>query len=240
LVLLFLFTYSIALGVSGFGDNSHHVLLECLFLKEKAVFVPDEVRCLHVVVVALHAAFKKSQNEAVVRVGGETEAAAVLHEFLELAGLVHAEFVNGNFLLFALDVIIFFILGASGKSLPGEGAAEEVKQHVADCLEVVTAGLFIADVGVDGRVARSAGEVFALAEGDVLALRVLVALGETKINDVDVVLSAFSASYQEVVWLDIAMNNTLLVHLLNSLNLPGEIRLKFSSLPSELRCEAQS
>jgi hypothetical protein len=149
LVFLFLITYSIALVVHGFGDNAHHVLLECLFLKEKAVFVPYEVRCLHVVVVALHAAFEKSQNEAVVGVGGETEAAAVLHEFLELAGLVHAEFVDSNFLLFALDVIIFFILGASGKSLPGEGAAEEVKQHVADGLEVVTAGLFVSDVGVD-------------------------------------------------------------------------------------------
>jgi hypothetical protein len=155
LVLFFLFAYSVSLIVHGFGDNSHHVLLKCLFLKEKAVFVPDEVGSLPVVVVALHAAFEKSQNETIVGVGGETEAAAVLHEFLELAGLVHAEFVDSNFLLFALDVIIFLILGASGKSLPGEGAAEEVKKHMADGFEVVTAGLFVADVGVDGGVARS-------------------------------------------------------------------------------------
>jgi hypothetical protein len=74
----------------------------------------------------------------------------------------------------------------------------------------------------------------------VLTFRVLVALGESEINDVDVILSTFSASDQEVVWLDVAMNNTLFVDLLNSLNLPGKLRLKFSGLPFELRCEGQS
>lgn len=50
-----------------------------------------------------------------------------------------------------------------------------------------------------------------------LAFRVLKAFSKTKINDVDVVLSAFSATNKEVVRLDITMNYTLLVHLLNSL-----------------------
>ena len=217
LVLLFLCLF--ALGVCGLGDDAHHILLESLLLEEETVFVPDEVGRLHVVVVALHAAFEETQDEAVVGVSSEAQPAAVLHEFLELAGLVHAEFVDSDFLLFALDVIIFFILGASGKALPGERAAEEVQKHVADGLEVIAAGLLVTDVGVDGGVAGSSGEVLSLAEGDVLSLRVLVALGKTKVDDVNVVLGAFGSSDQEVVRLDVAMDDALFVDFLNSLDL---------------------
>jgi hypothetical protein len=43
-------------------------------------------------------------------------------------------------------------------------------------------------MGVKGSVSGGSGQVLALAEGNMLALRVLEALGETEINDVDVVL----------------------------------------------------
>ena len=119
--------------------------------------------------MALHATFEESQDEAVVGVSGETESAAVLHEFLELAGLVHAEFVNGDFLLLTLDVIIFLILRASRKSLPGEGAAEEVQKHVANGLQIITTRLFVTNVSVDGGVTGSTSQVFAFAEGNVFS-----------------------------------------------------------------------
>jgi len=53
----------------------------------------------------------------------------------------------------------------------------------------------------------------------VLSIRILVALGETEIDDEDVILVLVISSNQKVIWLDISMDNPLFVDLLNSLNL---------------------
>lgn len=53
-----------------------------------------------------------------------------------------------------------------------------------------------------------------------LTLAVFVALGKTKIDDVDIVFSALITSDQEVVRLDVSMDDPLLVHFLNSMDLP--------------------
>ena len=50
-------------------------------------------------------------------------------------------------------------------------------------------------------------------------LRVFVALGKTKINDVDVVLGRLVAADHEVVRLDVTMDDPLLVHFLNAMDL---------------------
>lgn len=52
-----------------------------------------------------------------------------------------------------------------------------------------------------------------------LSIRILVALGETEIDDEDVILVLVISSNQKVIWLDISMDNPLFVDLLNSLNL---------------------
>ena len=52
-----------------------------------------------------------------------------------------------------------------------------------------------------------------------LALRVLVALGQAEVDDVNDVLGALVRANQEVVGLDVAMDDSFLVHLLDSLNL---------------------
>jgi len=120
--------------------------------------------------VALHAALEQRRDVAVVGVGREGKSAAVVHEFLELGGLVEAELVDGHLLLLALDVIIFLVLGAPGKTLPWERAAEEVQQDVADGLKIVTPRLLVANMRVDGGVPGRARQVFALTERDVLTL----------------------------------------------------------------------
>jgi hypothetical protein len=53
----------------------------------------------------------------------------------------------------------------------------------------------------------------------VLSIRILVALGETEIDDEDVVLVLVVSSNQKVISLNISMDNPLFVDLLNSLNL---------------------
>ena len=52
-----------------------------------------------------------------------------------------------------------------------------------------------------------------------LSIRILVALGETEIDDEDVVLVLVVPSNQKVIRLNISMDDSLFVDLLNSLNL---------------------
>ena len=49
-----------------------------------------------------------------------------------------------------------------------------------------------------------------------LTFRVLVALGETEINDVNVVTGRIRASNEEVIRLDITVDNPLFMNLLNT------------------------
>ena len=90
---------------------------------------------------------------------------------------------------------------------------------MTDGFQVVSTGLFITDMGADWGVPGRASQVLSLTEGDVLALWVLEALGETEVNDVNIVFRAFIPANKEVVWLDIAMDNPLFVHFLNTVDL---------------------
>ena len=74
-------------------------------------------------------------------------------------------------------------------------------------------------MGRDGGVASGTCKVLSLTVGNVLALRVLVALGQTEVNDVDVVLRALATTHQEVVWLDVTVDDALLVHFPNAVDL---------------------
>lgn len=90
---------------------------------------------------------------------------------------------------------------------------------MANSFQVIPTALFVTNMGVEGGISGSTSQVLALSEWDVLVLRVLVALGQTEVDDVDVVLGGFSGSNQEVVWLDISVDNSLLMDLLNALDL---------------------
>mgnify|MGYP000886491393 CR=1 FL=1 len=151
LVFLVLLVGGLLLFV-GLLERADHVLLEGLLLEHEAVFIPNEVGRLDVEGVALHALLEQIQNVAVVGVRREAQRPAELHVLFELVRLVQTQLVNRNLLLLALDIVIFFVLAASGQALPRQRAAQEVQQHVADGLEVVSARLFVANVRVERRV----------------------------------------------------------------------------------------
>lgn len=90
---------------------------------------------------------------------------------------------------------------------------------MSDGLEIITTRLLVTNVGVQRGVPGCACEVLALSEGNVLAIRVLVALSEPKIDDVDIVFSTFSASDQKVVRFNVTVDDAFLVNLLNALDL---------------------
>ena len=95
---------------------------------------------------------------------------------------------------------------------------------MTDGLEIVSPWLLVANVRVDAGVASRASEVFALAEWNVLSIRVLETLCETEINDVHAVLVGVIAADQEIVGLDISVDDALLVHLLDALDLQEQSR----------------
>ena len=71
-------------------------------------------------------------------------------------------------------------------------------------------------VGVDARIASSAGEILILAVRDMeVRLRVTVLLGEAKVNHIDLVATLPNA-HQEVVRLDVTMDEGLGVDVLDA------------------------
>ena len=65
-------------------------------------------------------------------------------------------------------------------------------------------------------VPGSTSEILAILVGDVLTLRVLVALSQTEIDDIDVVSGGVSAANQEVIRLDVSVDDALFVDLLDT------------------------
>ena len=71
-------------------------------------------------------------------------------------------------------------------------------------------------MGVDGRITSSTSEVLVLTVWDVeVRLRVAVLLGQTKVDDIDLVATLADA-HQEVVWLDITVDERLCVDVLDA------------------------
>ena len=86
-------------------------------------------------------------------------------------------------------------------------------------LKIVSPRLLVADVRVNTCVSGSACQVFTLTERNVLSIGILVPLGQTEIDNEDVIFVLVVSPNQEVIRLNISMDNPLFVDLLNSLNL---------------------
>ena len=88
---------------------------------------------------------------------------------------------------------------------------------MTDGLQVVSSGLLVSDMSVNGGVSSGTSQVLAVSEGDVLTIGALVALRQPKINDIDGVFGLIRVTYEKVIRLYISVDYTLLVHSLNSL-----------------------
>lgn len=103
-----------------FLDDIQHLPFNRFLLQGKSIFVPNEVWIFQVEAMSLHAAFKQTDDVAVVWILGETKTSAVMHEFLELFWLVLRELLNGCFLLLFLNISILLSLRFPWKTLPWE------------------------------------------------------------------------------------------------------------------------
>jgi len=94
---------------------------------------------------------------------------------------------------------------------PRKRSSEEVQEDVAQALEVVTATLLAATMGVDAGIAGGSRKTLSLAVGNVAhGLGVKVLLGQTEINDVDN-LGLRLQSNEEVIGFDVTVDEALLM-----------------------------
>jgi hypothetical protein len=129
-----------------------------------------------------------------------------------------AEVLDRSCLLLLADLLVFLLVGSSLEALPWETATEEVHENVTQSFQVVSARLLASEMGVDTHVTRCTGERFALPVRNVLLrLWVTVLLSHTEVHNVNYIsaLGAWSAD-EEVVRLDVAVDEVLLVDGLNS------------------------
>ena len=68
----------------------------------------------------------------------------------------------------------------------------------------------------DGGVTSRTSQIFAIFVRDVLTLAILVAFGQTEVNNVDVIARGVSSTNQKVIRLDIAVNYTFFVNFLDT------------------------
>lgn len=136
----------------------------------------------------------------------------------ELLGEALAEILDGGGLLLLTNLLILLLVSGSLETLPGQAAAEEVHENVAEGLEIVSARLLAPQVGVDAHVASRARERLSLAVRNMLLrLGISVLLGHAKVNNMNNIggLGARAAN-DEVVGLNITVDEVSLVYRLDA------------------------
>ena len=172
----------------------------------------------------------------IVRLVVEAKSTAVVEEDAKLVGEAAAQQVGGGRHLLLHDSVILLLLGSSLEALPWQSTTEEVHENVGERLEIVTTSLLCnavrngvftqveklrtnSQVGVDGGITGSSSQVLVLAVWNVeVGLGVTVLLGETEIDNVDLI-STLANAHQEIVGLDVTMDKVAGVNVLHSGNL---------------------
>ena len=216
---------NLAIGLSSWSlffrllaNDVEDTVFESLLVFRQPVLLPGVVEDPAVKVVPLQARFKEANASPIVGLLLKFEGTAVLHELSEFRWVAATKLLQRSLNLFLLDRIVFLVLAATWQTLPWERSLNQVEENMADCFQIIASALFNALMGRDRGIPGSPSEILTVLVRNMLALTVLIALGQTEVNDENVVSSGLSASDQEVIGLDITMDDTLLMHFLNSLN----------------------
>jgi hypothetical protein len=89
-------------------------------------------------------------------------------------------------------------------------------------------------MSIDRSVPGSSCQILAVSKRNVLAVRALVTLSETKVDDVNGILSLIVTSNQKVIGLDISMDYAFFMHYFDSLdhlyrNVEHRFQIEFSA-----------
>ena len=153
---------------------------------------------------------------AVVGLVVEAEGTSVVQVDGKLVGKAAAENLGGGSHLLLHDAVILLLLSGSLQTLPRQRATAEVEHNIAEGLHIVSSRLLDTKMGVDGGISSSTSQVLVLSVRDMeVSLGIAVFLGQTKVNNVNLV-AALANAHEEVVWLDITVDEGLGVDVLNS------------------------
>src|SRR4051812_24262450 len=164
------------------------LLLLCLSdgLSILLIFVHGPVE--DIVVLEAFADEEVTENLAQVRVVWlvvETEGPGVVEVNGELVREAAAKDLGGSGHLLFHDTVILLLLRGSLESLPGKRAAAEVQHDITQRLHIVATRLLNAQVGIDGSITSSSGQVLVFAVRDVeVSFRVTVLLRQSEVDDV--------------------------------------------------------
>ena len=85
---------------------------------------------------------------------------------------------------------------------------------MADTFQIIASGLLFSLMGCNGGISGGSSQIFTILVWNMVTLTIHVALGKTKVNDVDEVAGGFCRSDEEVIRLHITMDDSLGVDLL--------------------------
>ena len=147
----------------------------------------------------------------------ELQGAAVVTVLGEFVGVVLAEVLNfGHDLLF-FDLLVLLLDVSCSETLPWQTASQEVHEYVAEALQIVSSGLLDSDVSIDRGVSGGSGQTLSLSVLDVDSGAAHELLGKSEVNDVYPV-GVFAVSDREVVRLDVSVDDSSRVDVLDSLD----------------------
>ena len=147
---------------------------------------------------------------------GELQVAAVVQVHGELGRKSPAQDLHRCRHFFLAYFFVLLLLRDGLEALPRQTRAIEVHEDVAERLEIVPPRLLATQVSVDASVAGRAGQVLVLAVRNVLVRSIVaVLLRQTEIDEVDLV-ARLSVSHEEVVRLDVAVDEILIVDELDA------------------------
>lgn len=132
-----------------------HLLFNGFLFEGQSILVPDKLRCCLADTMSLHTWFKQSNDVGIVWILGKTQTSAVVHKLSEFLWLVLAKFLDGDFLLLLLNVIILLLLGSAWKPLPRKWSFQEIEQDMTNTFKIVSSRLLVSNVSVDGSVSGS-------------------------------------------------------------------------------------
>jgi hypothetical protein len=124
--------------------------------------------------------------------------------------------INGSGHFFLTDLLVLLSLGSCLQTLPGQAASQKVHHDIPQRLHIVPSALLNAQMSVYGCIACCPSEILVLPVRDMhMGLWVSVFFCKPKVNYVHLVC-LLSETHEEVVWFDIAVDETSRVHKLHT------------------------
>ena len=87
---------------------------------------------------------------------------------------------------------------------------------MANRFEIISTRLFDTFMCCNGSIPCGTSQIFSIFVRDMLTFTILVALGESEVDNEDVITGSICTSNEEIVWLDVSMNDSFFMSFLDT------------------------